>query len=262
VTIDLRRLSQATRNAGPSLIAIAAIAPASLLVLYLWSTTPSVTSPHAMHGAAAVTRPVVFLAAWMLMTAAMMLPSAMPLLAALDRIARNQSRRHEIPLFAALAYLGVWGLVGIAAWTTSAAAQTYLLPRASSQVVAAIAGTCLVLAGAFGLSPLAGACLRACRRPFGFLARYWSGGSSARLQASRIGAAYGASCVGCCVPMLGIMFVVGMANVAITIAMAAVMVVMKTSALGNRVAQLLSLALIAVGVAIAFSWLPFLPAHH
>ncbi len=261
-TIDFGRLSRATRNAGPSLIALALIAPASLLVLYLWSTTPSATSPHAMHGAAAAARPVAFLAGWMLMTAAMMLPSAMPLLAALDRIARNLSRRHELPVLAALAYLGVWGLVGIAAWTTSAAAQAYLLPRASSQVVSAIAGACLVLAGAFGLSPLAGACLRACRRPFGFLARYWSGGSSARLQASKIGAAYGVSCVGCCVPMLGTMFVVGMANVAITIAMAAVMVVMKTSAMGTRVAQLLSIALIAVGVAIGFAWLPFLPAHH
>jgi predicted metal-binding membrane protein len=263
-TIGTGLLSRTTRNARPSLVAIAMIAPVSLLVLYLWSTTPSVSSPHAMHGAGAatLTRPVVFLAAWMLMTAAMMLPSAMPLLASLDRMARNQSRAHEIPLFAALAYLGVWGLVGIAAWGTSAAAEAYLLPRASPDVVSALAGACLVLAGVYGLSPLAGACLRACRRPFGFLARYWTGGSSARLQATRIGAAYGVSCVGCCVPMLGIMFVVGMANIAIVIAMGAVMVIMKTSVIGTRVAHLLSIALIVAGVAIGFAWLPSVPAHH
>ena len=46
---------------------------------------------------------------WMLMTAAMMLPSAMPLLASLDRIARSQSGRRTLPLLAALAYLAVWG---------------------------------------------------------------------------------------------------------------------------------------------------------
>jgi predicted metal-binding membrane protein len=260
VTIDTSLLSRAARNARPSLVAVAAMAPVSLLVLYLWSTS----SPHAMHGAGAatLTRLVVFLAAWMLMTAAMMLPSAMPLLASLDRMARNQPRPHGIPLFAALAYLGVWGLVGIAVWGTSVAAAAYFLPRASPNVVSALAGACLVLAGVYGLSPLAGACLRACRRPFGFLARYWTGGSSARLQATRIGAAYGVSCVGCCVPMIGIMFVVGMANMAIVIAMGVVMVVMKTSAIGTRVAHLLSIALIVAGVAIGFGWLPFVPAHH
>lgn len=263
-TNDTSVLSQTMRDSRPLLVAIAMIVPLSLLGLYLWSSTPSVSSPHAMHGAggATLTRLVVFLAAWMLMTAAMMLPSAMPLLAALDRMARNHSRAQGVPLFAALAYLGVWGVVGIAAWGTNAAAEAYLLPGASPGVVSALAGACLVLAGLYGLSPLAGACLRACRKPFGFLARYWTGGSSVRLQATRIGAAYGVSCVGCCVPMLGIMFVVGMANVAIVIAMGAVMMIMKTSVIGTRVAHLLAIALIVAGVAIGFSWLPAVPAHH
>ena len=262
-TSVIGQLSLATRNLRPSLVAVAMMAPLSLLVLYLWSTTPSVTSPHELHtaGGASLARPAVFLAAWMLMTAAMMLPSAMPLLVSLDRVARNQSSPHEIPVFAALAYLGVWGLVGIAAWTTSALAEAYLLPRASNEVVSGLAGGGLVLAGVYGLSPLASACLRACRRPFGFLARYWRGGSRARLQAARIGAAYGVSCVGCCVPMLGVMFVVGMANAAIVIAMGALMVIMKTSAVGTRVAHHLSLTLIVAGVAIGLAWIPLLPAH-
>lgn len=249
-----------TSYARPSLIAVAAMAPVSLLVLYLWSTS----SPHAMHGmgAATLSRLLIYLAAWMLMTAAMMLPSAMPLLASLERMARSQPRPHGIPLLAALAYLAVWGVVGIATWGGSAAAEAYLLPRASASVVSAIAGTCLALAGLYGLSPLAGACLRACRRPFGFLAQYWTGGSSPRMQATRIGAAYGVSCVGCCVPMLGIMFVVGMANMAIVIGMGVVMVIMKSSAIGTRVAQLLSIALIVVGVAVGFGWLPFASGHH
>jgi predicted metal-binding membrane protein len=195
------------------------------------------------------------------MTAAMMLPSAMPLLVSLDRIARNQSARHEIPVVAALAYLGVWELVGISAWTAGAAAEAYVLPRAPAEVVSGLAGGGLVLAGVYGLSPLANACLRACRKPFGFLARYWRGGSSPRRQAARIGAAYGVSCVGSCVPMLGTKFVVGMANTAIVIAMGGLMVIMKTSAVGTRVAHLLSIALIVTGLAIGLAWIPFLPAH-
>lgn len=238
--------------------------PVSLLALHLWITTPSVLSPHGFdpRGGATLARLVIFLAAWMLMTAAMMLPSAMPLLIALDRIERNQPSRHGTPVFAALAYLGIWGLVGIVTWITSAAANAYILPHASAQVVSGLAGGCLVLAGLYGLSPLASACLRACRRPFGFLARYWSGGSNARLQAARIGAAYGISCVGCCVPMLGIMFIVGMANIAIVIAMGVLMVIMKTSRVGTQVAHSLAIALIIAGIAIGFVWLPLLPHHH
>jgi predicted metal-binding membrane protein len=261
---DIGPLSRAMRDVRPSIVAVAMIAPMSLLMLYLWNTTPSAPSPHGLSSPVTetLTRAVVYLAAWMLMTAAMMLPSAMPLLVSLDRIARNHSSRHEIPVLAALAYLAVWGLVGIASWATSVAAEAYLLPRASTQVVCWLAGGCLVLAGLYGLSPLASTCLRACRRPFGFLARYWRGGSGTRLQAVRIGAAYGVSCVGCCVPMLGIMFVVGMANIAIVIAMGVLMVIMKNSIVGARVAHLLALALIGAGVATGFAWLPLLPHHH
>jgi predicted metal-binding membrane protein len=245
-------------------IAVLMMAPVSLLLLYLWSSTPSLGSPHNMHasGSEAVTRWLVFLTAWMLMTAAMMLPSALPLLVSLDRIARGQPGRRDLPAVAALAYLAVWGLVGIAALASSAAADAFLLPRVSAEVVSRVAGGGLVLAGLYGLSPLAGACLRACRRPFGFLARYWRGGPGARTQAAHIGAAYGVSCVGCCVPMLGAMFVVGMANIANVIAMGTLMAIMKTSVAGVRVAQALSLGLIGVGLAVAFAWLPFAPAHH
>jgi predicted metal-binding membrane protein len=256
---DIAPLLRATRNIRPSLLVVAMIAPMSLLALYLWSTTPSVMSPRGLclPATGTLTRAVVFLAAWMLMTAAMMLPSAMPLLVSLDRIARNHSSRREMPVIAALAYWAVWGVVGIATWTVSAAAEAYLLPRANTQVVSWLAGACLVSAGLYGFSPLAAACLRACRRPFGFLARYWRGGSGAGMQAARIGAAYGVSCVGCCVPMLGIMFVVGMANIAIVIAMGALMTIMKTSIVGIRVAHVLSIALIGAGLAVCFGWLPF-----
>lgn len=261
---DIGLISRIARNARPPLIAVAMMAPVSLLVLYLWSTTRSVTSPHALHSSneSALARMVVFLAAWMLMTAAMMLPSAMPLLVSLDRLGRNRSTRHAIPAFAALAYIGIWELVGIAVWVTTVVAEAHLLPRASSKLLSQVAGGCLVLGGLYGFSPLANACLRACRRPFGFLARYWRGGSRARLQAARIGAAYGVSCVGCCVPMLGIMFVVGMANIAIVIAMGVLMVIMKTSTIGTKIAHVLAIALIGAGIAIVFGWLPLLPHHH
>ncbi len=260
---DVGLLSRARRNARPSLIAVAMMVPVSLLLLYLSSTTPS-GSHHGLPSTTgtALARLVAYLTGWMLMSGAMMLPSAMPLLVSLDRLARNKSSRQQLPAFAALAYLGVWELVGIAVWTASATAEAYLVPHTSPEGVLRIAGGCLVLAGLYGLSPWAGACLRACRRPFGFLARHWRGGSRARLRAARIGAAYGTSCVGCCVPMIGMMFVVGMANIAIVIGMGVLMVLMKTSIVGTRVAHTLALALIGAGIGVGLGWLPLLPHHH
>lgn len=259
-TVDIGRLTRATRNVGPSLVVLATASVVSLVVLYLWDTTPSATSPHHMGGSghaphagetATVIRPVVFMAGWMLMAAAMMLPSAMPLLASLDRIARSQSGRRTLPLVAALAYLAVWGAVGAALLAVNAVADAPLLNLVDSEVVSLLQGGALVLAGVYGLSPLAGACLRACRRPFGFLARYWRGGSRPDLQAARIGMAYGVSCVGCCLPMVAIMLVVGMSNIAIVVAMGVLMMIMKSSVVGVRVAQVLSLALIIAGYAVA-----------
>jgi len=62
--------------------------------------------------------------------------------------------------------------------------------------------------------------------------------------------------------MIGVMFVVGMANVLIVIAMGAVMVILKSSAAGPRVAQLLSLSLIAAGIATGLGWLDIPTGHH
>lgn len=259
---DSGLLLRSARDARPALVAVALLPPVSLMVLYLWMTNPH-ESAHGSHAAATtLARAVAFLGAWVLMTAAMMLPSAMPLLVSLDRVARHQATPHVIPLVAAGAYVGVWSGVGVAIWVVSLVADAYLLPRTSPGTVSVLAGAGLVLAGAYGLSPLASACLRACRRPFGFLARHWRGGDGLRMQAARIGAAYGVSCVGCCVPMIGLMFVVGMANIAIVVGMTVLMVFMKTSASGVRIAKLLSIGLILTGVSVGLAWLPLVPSHH
>lgn len=257
--------SRALREVPAPVAAVAMLVPASLLALYLWGSTPSLASPHDLHSldGAAVARPFVFLIGWMLMTGAMMLPSALPLFATVEGMAVRQSGRHGAGASAAAGYLGVWGVVGLAAWLTSAAAGAWLLPHAGARTAAWILGGSLIGAGLYGLSPLASACLRACRRPFGFLARHWHGRSGPHRQAARIGLAYGISCVGCCVPMIGLMFVVGMADLAGVIALGVLMAVMKGSAVvGPRVARLMAVATVCAGAAVAAGWLPVAAYHH
>ena len=62
--------------------------------------------------------------------------------------------------------------------------------------------------------------------------------------------------------MVGLMFVVGMANIAITIVMGVLMVGMKTSIAGARVGQLLSVGLVVAGIAVGLGWIPLIAHHH
>ncbi len=89
-----------------------------------------------------------FLAVWVAMMAAMMLPGALPAL--VDR-ARSDRPALTVPLFA-VSYLAVWTLVGLA---------VYVLYHPHGTV---IAGTLTVAAGLYELTPLKRACRLRCRQ--------------------------------------------------------------------------------------------------
>jgi predicted metal-binding membrane protein len=88
-----------------------------------------------------------FVAAWVPMMAAMMLPGALP---AVLRFARAEVRPFAAPLFAA-SYLAVWTLVGLAVYFVYRPHGTFA------------AGAVTVAAGLYELTPLKRACRRRCR---------------------------------------------------------------------------------------------------
>jgi predicted metal-binding membrane protein len=92
----------------------------------------------------------IFIAAWVPMMAAMMLPGAVP---TVMKRARSMTAR-SVPLFVA-AYVAVWAAVGIA---------VYLLYRPHGTVVA---GVLIVLAGGYELTPLKARCRRRCQTVIG-----------------------------------------------------------------------------------------------
>jgi predicted metal-binding membrane protein len=85
-----------------------------------------------------------FLAVWVPMMAAMMLPGALPAIA-----------RRARPAGFAASYLAVWALVGLAA---------YALYRPHGHPAA---GAVVLAAGLYELTPLKRACRRRCREPAG-----------------------------------------------------------------------------------------------
>src|SRR5574341_69501 len=115
-----------------------------------------------------------FVAGWGIMMTAMMLPSALPMISlygATQRGAAAPSPRGVPVAVFAFVYLAVWTAFGAPVYV----AHTFLMalpPAAFAYGIAAI----LLAAGAFQLSPLKHACLRACRSPFGFLLGHWRAG--------------------------------------------------------------------------------------
>lgn len=189
-----------------------------------------------------------FLAGWTLMTGAMMLPSSLPFLCAVQRVGGGRASA-----VAGIAYTSVWVGVGALQWTTLWAAGD-LLAGLTPQGVEQLAGGSLIAAAVFHGSPLARTCQRTCTRPFAILAQHWGRTTKPQHDSARAGVHYGLSCVGCCAPMIAIMFVVGVHDLLWFLLLALAMLAMKHRVWGPRVDRPLAAVLAAAGIAIGSGW--------
>jgi predicted metal-binding membrane protein len=191
---------------------------------------------------------LVFLAGWLLMIVAMMLPTSLPLIAMFQTITRQHRQRRQIIALLIVGYLAVWlvsGVVmhaGYAAWYALVARTSWLRANAWS-----IGASIVLLAGVYQLTPLKYYCLDRCRSPLSFIAAHWRGGS-ARLQALQLGLHHGLFCVGCCWSIMLLMFVVGSSNLGWMLALGAVMAIEKNVPWGRRISAPLGGVLLTWGL--------------
>ncbi len=192
---------------------------------------------------------VVTLLMWAVMMAAMMLPSAAPMIAAYAQA--NRSRRAQGGPFAATGlfvagYLALWFGFSLAAcfaqWGLQAAA---LLSPMAMRAAPTVGGALLVAAGLFQWTPLKEVCLAKCRTPFGFIAAHWREG---RRGAVVMGLHHGAYCLGCCWALMALLFVNGVMNLYWIAALAAVVLAEKLVPFGLWLSRALGALLIAWGV--------------
>jgi predicted metal-binding membrane protein len=187
-----------------------------------------------------------FLLAWQLMIAAMMLPSSLPLVRLFSRASANQPG----PLRAKAAFLGgyavVWTSFGAAAFLADLGVHR-LVERSAWLATrpALIGGAVLLLAGAFQFSKLKDRCLAVCRHPAGYLLQHYRRGTGAGF---RLGAGHGVFCVGCCWALMLVAFAAGVANLWWMAALTAVMVFEKTGRGGRRGVRPIGLGLIVLGL--------------
>jgi predicted metal-binding membrane protein len=202
-----------------------------------------------------------YVSAWIVMMAAMMLPSAAPMVAAHATVER---RRHDLGRAAERGataafvggYLVVWTAFGIAAY-----ALFELLARLDLDALSwdrggpYAAGGVIAVAAIYQLTPFKDVCLATCRSPLAFVVGSWRDG---RLGGARMGIEQGGWCVGCCWALMATLFAVGLMSVVWMAAIAALIALEKLlpwERVANRGIALL-LIVLALGVALAPDQVP------
>lgn len=182
--------------------------------------------------------------AWVLMTTAMMLPTALPLFNAFERVAGTRPDRPRLLMLLGLGYLAAWGAFGVLVHALHGLllARIDAVPGLASHAwvfgAATIAG-----AGAFQFSTLKRRCLDKCRTPLSFVIAHWRGRHPAR-QAFALGVHHGVYCVGCCWALMLLMFVVGAGSLGWMLVLAWLMAIEKNFAWGRHISAPLGMALL------------------
>ncbi|MBJ7603061.1 MAG: DUF2182 domain-containing protein [Candidatus Dormibacteraeota bacterium] len=191
----------------------------------------------------------VYLGIWVTMLAAMMLPATAPLAVAYGRVAQARGGGRLAALPFSVGYMLLWtaaGLVPLAIfiWTRGAVAGMTASPLGHL----ALAGV-LALAGLYQLSPLKGACLRACRSPLGFVMHHnFDSGAVGGLLA---GASHGAFCLGCCWALMAVLTVAGLMSLPWMAVLAVLILAEKNWRHGLGLSRVAGVGMVLSGILVA-----------
>jgi predicted metal-binding membrane protein len=195
---------------------------------------------------------VAFVVAWVVMMAAMMLPSAAPMILLYRTVAQGRATRGNplVPTWIfVLGYLVVWAAVGVPVyvagqWISASFGSNLRLAEWAPYGVALV----LLAAGAYQFTPLKRVCLRACQSPLGFLMGHWRPGPDG---AFRMGLEHGAYCTGCCWGLMAVLVAAVAMGLAWVLLIALVVAAEKLLPSGHWVAWITGVALLALGALIA-----------
>jgi predicted metal-binding membrane protein len=182
-----------------------------------------------------------FAAIWVVMMAAMMLPSAIPVVLEFARTAERRRGWQVATTALAGTYLGVWLVFGVVCYALYTAMR---MPWPNQPLVVGLA---LALAGVYSLSPIKRASQARCRELCAL-----HGPLPFNLMRSAVvaGARYGLSCLGCSAALMVAMVLVGMSSLWWAVILGIVVLIYKLAPpLRMRYELVLSAALVALGVA-------------
>ncbi|MBC4019399.1 DUF2182 domain-containing protein, partial [Siccirubricoccus deserti] len=171
---------------------------------------------------------------WSVMMAAMMLPSAVPMILTFAQLAQRGGSRAATWAFAG-AYVLAWAAFSAVAATVHWLLQTVGLvsPMMVSTNPALTAGL-LFGAGVYQFTPLKSTCLTRCRSPLAFLMGEWRKGTGGAFV---MGLRHGMYCIGCCWMLMVLLFVVGVMNLPLVAALALAVTLEKLAPKGEWIAK-------------------------
>lgn len=186
---------------------------------------------------------------WTVMMVAMMLPSATPMMVLFAQVNRRrvEATRPFVPtaIFAA-GYLVAWTTFSLAATLINwGLHQAEVLTSMMGRTTPWVAGALLLAAGIYQWTPFKRACLTHCRSPLGFLMAHQREG---RVGAFATGMHHGVYCLGCCWLLMGLLFALGIMNLAWVAALAVFVLAEKLFPAGNIVARTAGVGLMGWGV--------------
>jgi predicted metal-binding membrane protein len=181
-----------------------------------------------------------FLGVWVVMMAAMMLPSVAPTVALYARVIRRSSP--AAPLLFAAGYLASWAAAGLVAYGALELGGAVLGDQlAWDDAGRWVAGGTLIVAAVYELTAVKGVCLSRCRNPLGS----WRQGPRG---AAAVGARHGGWCVGCCWALMASLFALGVMSLASMAFVAGLIALQKTLPWGRAGTYGTALVLLVLGV--------------
>jgi predicted metal-binding membrane protein len=184
-----------------------------------------------------------FAGIWVVMMAAMMLPSVAPTVGIYARMTR--ARDSVAPLLFVFGYLAVWAAAGVAAYGAFRAGRALFGDDLHWDGAGRwLAAATLAFAAIYELTALKDACLSKCRSPLGFLVGSWREGLTGAVS---MGARHGAWCVGCCWALMAALFALGVMSVA-WMALVAALVALEKILRWERTTYAVALILLVLGV--------------
>ncbi|WP_138469340.1 DUF2182 domain-containing protein [Poseidonocella sp. HB161398] len=194
-----------------------------------------------------------YIAGWVLMLSAMMLPTVLPVLDVYARLIRRRQDRAQLLGLAIGGYLAAWMAFGAAAHLADLGLAALVRRSAWLTFNGWVLGAAVIgLAGAFQFSALKHRCLERCRMPVSFVIEHWQGRRDRR-NALRLGWRHGLFCVGCCWALMLLMFVLGTGNLGWMLVLGGIMAVEKNFAWGRRISTPLGLLLLGWSAALVVS---------
>ena len=189
-------------------------------------------------------------AMWFVMMVGMMLPSASPMILLYARVGRHAAAKGT-PIaatgFFCAGYLAIWFLFSLAAtfgqWLLE---RALLLTPMMESASPFLSGVLLVAAGLYQWTPLKGACLGKCRAPAAFL-QAAGGFRRDTAGAFLMGMRHGADCVGCCWPLMLLLFIGGVMNILWIAAIAIFVLAEKLLPGGDRMGRAAGVLLVVAG---------------